>query len=264
MKFLYSGSESLFNGRMKLYPDGHGGERVAETLVSSRPIFNPRHFERYTREERPVRPVPGIPCEPKEKDPANVIRAKRRARKRVFDLAFCNEFDLFVTLTLNRERIDRYDYKADVRQLGRWLDNRVRRRGLRYVFLPEYHKDGAVHFHGLVNSGAVKCVDSGHRYKDGRVVYNLPEWSLGWTTAIPLRGDYAAVCAYICKYITKQPGNIGGRYYLSGGCLREPRFEYFNADYESMAGREITIDGANLGIKYCAPGGVPQSSYGGS
>ena len=49
--------------------------------------------------------------------------ALHRARKQVFELCACNELDLFFTLTLNKELIDRYDYKAAVRKFGQWADN---------------------------------------------------------------------------------------------------------------------------------------------
>lgn len=259
MKYLFTENDALYNGRVKLYPDGHGGERVAQILICSKPVFNPCHMERVEKPHRrssvPVAPepdgIPSAPEEPEESDRAdNERRAKRRARQRVYDLAICNEFDLFVTLTLSPENTDRYDYKTNVRTLGRWLDNRVRRCGLRYVIVPELHKDGAVHFHGLMNSDAVKLADSGHRYKDGRTIFNLPDWKTGFTTAMKLTGGPAAVCAYICKYITKQPGNIGGRYYLSGGKLREPRFQYFNADYGAEpAEREFQVADGKIGFK---------------
>lgn len=247
MDFLLPEDEALYNGRVKLYPDGNGGETVAQVLVCSRPIFNPHRLELTKRKPpKTSRITPEVRALWDAEDASaaeldrwdkesndNEKRAKRRAKQRVFDLAACSGFDLFITLTLNAAQVDRYDYKGIVRKLGQWLDNRVRRQGLRYVIVPEYHKDGAIHFHGLINSQAVKLDDSGHRYRDGRVIYNLPEWNYGWTTAIRLTGDYAAVCGYICKYVTKQSGNIGGRYYLSGGQLGEPRYQYFNADYES-------------------------------
>ncbi len=89
-------------------------------------------------------------------------------------------------------------------------DNQVRRRGLLYVLVPELHADGAVHFHGFFN-GALPVVDSGTLDTGGKprkprsaaerarlidsgahIVYNLPAWTLGFTTAIELYGDYEA------------------------------------------------------------------------
>lgn len=266
MEYLISPDEALFNGRVKLYPDGQGGQIVHEVMVCSRAIFNPHGLERVggrkkssriTKEAREVWEAEEAGAASLERweaeEKANRGRAKRRARQRVYDLAACNRFDLFVTLTLDRQKCDRYDYKAVVRKLGQWLDNRVRRAGLRYLMVPEFHKDGAVHFHGLINSEAVKLLDSGRRYKDGRVIYNLPEWSLGFTTAIPLAGDYSAVCAYICKYITKQGEAVGGRYYLSGGKLEEPVLQYFNADFEAAEGEAFEIPAGGICFKVTNP-----------
>lgn len=182
-------------------------------------------------------------------------RAAQRARRNLFDLAACNDFDLFFTLTLSPEEIDRYDYKEAVRRLGQWLSNRVRRKGLRYVAVPELHKDGAVHFHGLCNAEAVKLVDSGHKDSHGRKVYNVSDWSFGFTTAVRLNGSYEAVCHYIAKYITKQQegGTIGGRYYFHGGELLRPVYRYVSSICSSVAPRVVEVPAAELTLTYFSP-----------
>ena len=58
-------------------------------------------------------------------------------------------------------------------------------------------------------------------------MYNLPGWSLGFTTAMELYGDYPAAVAYVCKYIGKDGTKPAGRWYYSGGDLKEPKTEYF-------------------------------------
>ena len=60
----------------------------------------------------------------------------------------------------------------------------------------------------------------------GQVVYNLPGWTLGFTTAMELYGEYPAAVAYVCKYIGKDGEKPAGRWYYSGGDLREPHVEY--------------------------------------
>lgn len=144
-----------------------------------------------------------------------------RARTALRDLARANAFDLFVTFTLDATRVDRYDYGVVVQKLNRWLDNRVRRNGLKYVLVAEHHKDGAIHFHGLLND-VLPLADSGKRDKAGRQVFNMPAWALGFSTAVRLDGDYAKVCSYITKYITKGAEKVGGRWYYHGGDLRKP------------------------------------------
>ena len=130
-------------------------------------------------------------------------RSQRRARSKVRRLALANEFRWFVTLTLSPEQIDRYDGAEIVRRLGRWCDNMVRRHGLRYILVPERHKDGAFHFHGFF-SDAVRVTDSGHTDDRGRKIYNLPQRTLGFTAAMELYGDYPAAVAYVCKYIASR------------------------------------------------------------
>lgn len=165
---------------------------------------------------------------------ASLERAKRRARVAVRDLGLCNDFRFFVTLTLDASKIDRYDPREVLRHLNRWLDNNVRRKGLKYVLVPEHHKDGAVHFHGFFND-ALEAVDSGHKDRQGHTVYNLPGWGWGFSTAIELYGERAAAVAYTCKYIAKAQEKIGGRWYYSGGELRRPEVEWCDVDYGRLA-----------------------------
>ena len=179
-------------------------------------------------------------------DSEGVKKSKQRARRRVFDYAMCNpELNFFLTLTLNAEKIDRYDYNAAIKRLNTWLDNRVRRNGLKYIFVAEKHKDGAIHFHGVVNRSSIEkeIIDSGHTDKRGHKVYNLKSWDIGFTTGIDCYGDRSSVCKYITKYITKQGEKVGGRWYLSGGDLVEPRFEYLgNTTPEDWTGLDLNFE----------------------
>lgn len=159
---------------------------------------------------------------PKHED---IMRSMRRAKSRLRRLALANDFRWFVTLTLSPEKVDRYDDSQVVKKLTNWAHNQVRRRGLRYILVPERHKDGALHFHGFF-SDALEAVPSGHKDKQGHEIYNLPRWTLGFTAAIETYGDYAGAVAYVCKYIGKQGDKPAGRWYYSGGDLREPTVLY--------------------------------------
>jgi len=184
-------------------------------------------------------------------DNDNLNRAKRRARIAVRDLAYSNEFTHFVTFTLDASKVDRYDINAVVKKLNTWLDNRVRRNGLKYVLVPELHKDGAVHFHGFIND-RLGLVDSGtvtggqlsrpRKPRSSRerekllalgchVVYNVTDWKFGFSTALELYGDYHAAVGYTTKYISKAQQKIGGRWYYSGGELQRPSVCLSDVDY---------------------------------
>ncbi len=187
----------------------------------------------------------------------NRARSMRRAKAALRDFVRSNQWDYFVTLTLDPSRIDRHDMGTITRKMSQWADNQVRRHGLAYVLVPELHKDGAVHFHGFFR-GDIRAVDSGtltragsrprrpksaaereRMLRDGwQIVYNLPAWSLGFTTAIRPYGEVDAAAAYITKYITKEAattGKIGGRWYYSGGELQRPTAVFGEGDIETAA-----------------------------
>lgn len=204
------------------YPCG-----VVDILCSSKPMFKEPGWE-IAEWAKPVR-LPEAQTEakaegaaPKEED---IKRSMRRAKSRLRRLALANEFRWFVTLTLSPEKVDRYDDAQVVRKLTTWAHNQVRRKGLKYILVPERHKDGAIHFHGFFND-ALEAVASGHRDKHGHMIYNLPGWNLGFTAAIECYGDYAGAVAYVCKYIGKQGDKPAGRWYYSGGDLQEPAAVY--------------------------------------
>ena len=185
----------------------------------------------------------------------DMLRSMRRARAKLRRLALSNEFTHFVTLTLDKEKVDRYDPKAIMKKMNICLDNLVRRHGLKYILVPEQHKDGAYHFHGFI-AGDLRFEDSGtidlpweekpKRPRDdqeradwlsrgGHVVYNWLQWPLGFTTALQLYGTYSAAVAYVCKYIGKQQGQRPmGRWYYSGGALKEPLKVYTTLEYSTL------------------------------
>lgn len=209
-------------GKVRIYPDG-SLDIVASNVkmfdLTEKPKAQPKAKKSDVSRETSTKSDEGKPkAKPK---PENIVRSMRRARAKVRQLALANEFRWFVTLTLAPDRIDRYDPVAVVRAMSQWCDNRVRRKGLKYILVPEHHRDGAIHFHGFFND-ALEAVDSGHTDKNGHKVYNLPDWSWGFTRAVELYGDHHAAVGYCCKYIGKGDQKIGGRWYYSGGDLAQP------------------------------------------
>lgn len=266
-------SECKYNARYKFAPQPDGSLKLVEEMFCNRYIFNPDGVEEFNKENRlrreawraqldeeygHIRPQP-----PKLADSGE--RSKRRAKNRINDIILCNRFDYFVTLTLSPEEIDRSDYAAIMKKLNTYLDNRVRRNGLYYVGVPELHKSGGFHFHFLMND-ALPLIDSGTvvRPTGGkpvkaetatrqgfdlaacRTVYNLKDWRLGFTTAIPTYGEPAAVAAYIGKYITKGE-KVGGRWYYSGGELQKPVYMYDRVNFgECVGDYGFTCDGGTF------------------
>lgn len=244
--FHLTENEGKYNLRVKLYPRSDGEWYIAEEMCVSRNIFNPDGLEGQKSE----RLTGGEPTSEAEK----IGRSKARAKSKLHDLIMCNDFEWFVTLTLSPEEVDdRTDYDGVIKKLNTYLANRVRRNGLKYVGVAELHKKGGLHFHFLMNdvvpvqasgtyirpSGGkpVKEITvrrSGYSLAQCKTVYNLTDWTLGFTTAIQTYGDRVAVASYIGKYITKGE-KVGGRWYYSGGELQRPRFTYGRIDFDSFA-----------------------------
>lgn len=233
--------EISHNGLVYVYPDGSH-----DILCATAPIFRESGWEsiddglrhEVTKREKG-----------KKSEGADMLRSMRRARAKLRRLALANGFDFFVTLTLDPAKINRYDGAAVTKALGQWCDNMVRRHGLRYILVPERHKDGAYHFHGFMAGSGLQAVDSGVKW-DGRPVYNLPQWTYGFTTAQRLYGDYHAAVGYCCKYIGKQDGERPlGRWYYSGGALQEPEKIFCDLEYRDIENAvEYSIPGAKMKI----------------
>lgn len=196
---------------------------------------------------------------------ANIERASRRAKISAFDAIMCNQdLDCFVTFTYSPEDVDdKADYDGCYKTLAIWLSNRVQRKGLKYVLVPERTKKGDIHFHAIMNSDALRLVRA-YSAKSGRALthngkplYNVEDWKHGFTSAelIPdVDGDRQAVAKYIFKYMGKQMGQkIGGRYVLHGGDLKHPLFvygederEFFDEETSAKYERSVSIDGDDL------------------
>lgn len=232
--------EGLFSGRIKLYSTAEGGEDIAQIMICDKQIFNPNRLESCGRSSRAVDVQPPLNTDEQssaDKAVANFERSCRRAKARLYDIVMCtHNFKYFVTLTISPETTDRTDYKAIIHKLNNWLDNKVRRSGLCYALVPEFHSDGkSIHFHGFFND-VLKLQSSGKTTKDGKIIYNIPSFKMGFTTAIEITGEYIAACRYILKYVGKSGAKVGARFYLSGGELGSPTYQYFNADLRDLEG----------------------------
>lgn len=260
--FLKTSGALLTNARIRWLPDCFGVYQPYEIVAFDRPVFVPAGWERTgcNSDNSYNDDIIEVINACVDNSSENRRKSYNRARNKLFDILLCTlSFDCFVTLTLSSEKVDRYDYGEVVKRLNRWLDNRVRRNSLVYAIVPEKHKDGAIHFHGLMNFSALKTerAYSPHTLKplfdnSGREMYNILDFSLGFSSVIPLSGDNARIAAakYCYKYITKTHGEkVGGRYYLSGGNLGRPRYTYCNVDYESLDGREYIIGNKFVCVK---------------
>lgn len=161
-----------------------------------------------------------------------------RARNAVFEYAMCNPWSYFATFTIN-SNFDRYDLSSVYKAFSKWINNFNQRNGvcIKYLIIPEQHKDGAWHFHGLINglhpNYLVPFSLSDNiplklklLIENGRIIYNWPAYSkhFGFVTLEKIQ-NIEACSKYITKYITKsfEPSCIGLNkhlYYCSHGLKR--------------------------------------------
>lgn len=226
-------------GRISYYRCG-----ARRVQVASSPIFRMPGWERPFPKKRPKLLASGV-LTPEQVD-ASVRCSVARARRCVRDLALNNRFTHFFTWTIDPKRHDSKDIDAVSAYLNRYLRNITYRYGFSYVLVTERHKSGAVHFHGLCKLGTMNIVrainpHSGLPLSDraGRPVYNMPGWTWGFSTCVPISGKYERCVNYILKYITKDFAKImPRRYYSSRDLIRTPDYDYFNPSesFEEWAG----------------------------
>lgn len=180
----------FYNHRVKVYPDGTETHYIYSKSKQ-------KNFEVLAdvKENEEIE-HDGSSVERKE------IDNQKRAREKVYDYARSNTFDFFVTLTFSDSEVDRYDYDActtKLRQFTDWLG----RNNCSYIFVPEQHKDGAYHFHGLVK-GALRLSPAVNPHTLLQIpdVFNISNYNLGFSTATRIK-DPQRTASYITKYLTK-------------------------------------------------------------
>lgn len=254
-QFNASENEVFFCSRAKYIPLPDGSCKLAQVQHFTAPRFrkggweedssNDFSLDTYVSDTAGVTAAPEDDSEKLPPDHANIIRASRRAKINAFDTILCNpSLDTFATFTYRPDdSLDKASYDQCYDVLRPWLSNRVQRRGLQYIIVPERHKSGDIHFHGILNSSALKLTRA-HSPNTGRAlsrngspIYNLDDWREGFSTAQIIGGgadDREKVAKYVFKYMGKQLGErIGGRYALIGGKgLLKPVYVYGNTPDE--------------------------------
>ena len=266
MKNQTSKNEKLsrYNLKIKFFPN----DVIKETCFS-RPIFNPHKLEAIPKISYGTVYDPSVDKfvryfeltkEGKEKTKERVRNdSKKRAMDKATEICFANNWQYFITLTLDEEKINRYSPTEIYKKLKNFLDNAVRRKNIKYIIFPEYHKQHAyeekpaIHLHGLLiaEKEVLNLEDSGKKTEQNQTIYNWNDWKYGFSTLIELDGN-CAVYDYVKKYMTKENEKIFGKMYLSGGkdLIREVPTEYHNVDYYSFDGKEYNIPSALLSVKY--------------
>lgn len=160
-------------------------------------------------------------------------------RALIYDIAYENTciipWQYFVTLTFNDNIADASNFDECTNKLKNWLDTSRRNNpNMRYIIVPELHKSGRIHFHGLFANVPNWRLEEGRNPKTGRkivkngsLIYNLTNYRLGYTTVSEVK-DIGAVTFYITKYITKELLNMHyKKNYWCSRNLTKPKTDYY-------------------------------------
>lgn len=188
-------------------------------------------------------------------DRQRMYESLSRTKKVVKEIAFCNQFELFCTFTFRPDgKADRYNWDECRKKLSKLFNHYKDRysKQFKYLLIPELHKDGAIHFHGLLAgirpgnlikpanvqardlfTGEIKTISNVHGYMD------WPYYSekMGFFSCSKIVNQFAVSC-YVTKYITKDlmqlPANAN-LYMASKGLKRAELV--FDMDDLPMQGR---------------------------
>ena len=161
-----------------------------------------------------------------------------RARRTVLELGLCNDWKYFATFTIAKEKHDRRDLQSFHKRFTQWLRD-IRKKypdvSISFVLVPEQHKDGSWHMHGLFSDITPLLVsfrdlaDCGENLPLKLVENGYFNWQdyqkkFGFCSFGVIR-DKVAAGFYITKYLSKSLSdsaiNVGLHlYYASRGLHR--------------------------------------------
>lgn len=218
----------------------------------------------------PFRTGPG-PKEQRKHYDKKLDSSISRTRRVLLEKALCNDWEWFVTLTINGELHDRTDLSGWGERFKQWMrDLRKKGRKIRYLLVPERHKKNGWHCHGFISGllpeDTVTFADldkAGVRSRNGRRLprylinsgfYNWPAYQkkFGFCSLGRICNP-AGAGFYVTKYITKEKSmmvsTLGLNSYYSNQGLNVAR------KYVVFFGRDVSLD-ALLSNKYdfCATG----------
>lgn len=169
-----------------------------------------------------------------------------RSKRNIRDLVLCNRFEYFCTFTFDAQKVDRYNYGECQKKLRKFFNHFKDRYApdFLYLIIPEFHKDGAVHFHGLCSGfpdGELIKPDKVFKRVDGQLTMvpntrGYLDWpryhkSFGVFNCSKIR-NYDACAFYITKYVTKDLADMekGKRVYMCSAGLNRPNLVFDTDD----------------------------------
>ena len=158
----------------------------------------------------------------------NISRAKSRVR----ELALCNDWEWFFTLTVAPDKGIRYSLPDVQRKVSDTVANFNKRYScsMKYLFVPEQHKDCAWHVHGLLFGVPLKAVETSPA---NRHYFHLPYFlnAIGFNSVDRIK-DHNRCASYITKYISKD---------MTGQQLEKGRRLFWAS--RGLSGKELFFSG---------------------
>lgn len=170
-----------------------------------------------------------------ERQAESIRTSVSRSIRAVRELAACNPWQFFVTITLSPQ-LWKNRYTPDgLQDIIKAMAKRWRRKrkngsahcpGFAYLLVPEMHKDGAIHLHGFVScmpssdcipytmsdvNGSKKLpIKICEKVRKGSPVFHCREWErlFGYNTLEPVI-DLDKASSYVVKYISKEITRLG-------------------------------------------------------
>lgn len=149
----------------------------------------------------------------------NAHRSFRRSRIAVHDYIVSNHWDYWCTFTFSPKKVDRYDFDKVTTKMSTWL---WRQKDLKYIIVPEQHKDGAFHFHALISNYKGNLYPTDKKTRSGQSIFRA-NFGSGHHEFVKLDENTQAIASYMTKnYMTKQDLKLRGhkRYWVSRGLHR--------------------------------------------
>lgn len=125
-----------------------------------------------------------------------------RAKQKIFEYAYCNDWQYFVTLTIDEKKYDRTNLKKYYNDFSIFLRNYGARNNIKisYLFIPELHKDKkSWHMHGFIMGLPIEHLQIN---SNGYLDWFSYSKKFGYISLDFIK-DKEKCSSYITKYISK-------------------------------------------------------------
>lgn len=155
---------------------------------------------------------------------SSITRAKTKIREYVAN----SNFNAFCTFTFSGRNFDRYNFMDCRKFITDYFTHKLKVSN--WLVVPEFHADGAIHFHGFMNIDK-KSLEYAYSKKDSYGRMHMHFYSEAINRDIG-RNDFQfftptstnelkSVCAYVLKYVTKDVAKVFPLVYFCSRGLKQ-------------------------------------------